>query len=72
MDSGKHTHFKTVTATINKAGKKHISILPSSAATDSNGAAKFTITAKNKTGNARITFKAGSVKKTMSVKVRGR
>lgn len=60
---------ETVTATINKAGKKHISILPSSAATDSNGAAKFTITAK-RVGTARVIFKAGSLKKSIIVRVR--
>ncbi len=59
-----------VTATINAAGKKRISITPKSATTDASGAATFTITAKKKTGSARVTFKAGSVKKSMTVKVR--
>jgi len=61
---------ETVTATINAAGKKRISISPTSSTTDSDGQATFTITAKNKTGNARVTFKAGDVKKSMTVKVR--
>ena len=61
---------ETVTATINAAGKKRIRISPTSAATDQSGAVTFTITAKKKTGNARVTFKAGSVKKSITVKVR--
>ncbi len=61
---------ETVTATINAAGKKRISVSPTSATTDASGAATFTITAKKKTGNARVTFKAGSVKKSITVKVR--
>ncbi len=61
---------ETVTATINAAGKKRISVSPTSDSTDENGQATFTITAKNKTGNARVTFKAGDVKKSMTVKVR--
>ncbi len=61
---------ETVTATINAAGKKRISVLPTSAATDASGQATFTITAKKKTGSARVTFKAGDAKKSMTVKVR--
>lgn len=60
---------ETITATINKSGSKRISILPTSASTDENGQAKFTITAK-RVGNARVTFKAGSLKKSIVVKVR--
>ncbi|HHT9113206.1 MAG: carboxypeptidase regulatory-like domain-containing protein [Planctomycetes bacterium] len=61
---------ETVTATINSAGKKRISVSPTSDSTDENGQVTFTITAKKKTGSARVTFKAGSVKKSMTVKVR--
>ena len=61
---------ETVTATITAAGKKRISISPTSGKTDANGEATFTITAKKKTGNVRVTFKAGSVKKPITVKVR--
>ena len=61
---------ETVTATINAGGKKRISVSPTSATTDASGAATFTITAKKKTGNARVTFKAGSVKKSITVKVK--
>ena len=65
---------ETVTATINSADKKHISVSPTSASTDVNGKASFTVTAKakkkKKTASARVTFKAGSVKKSITVKVR--
>ena len=61
---------ETVTATINQAGAKHISISPTSVTTDASGEATFTITATKKTGNARVTFKAGSAKKNITVKVR--
>ena len=60
----------TVTATTNKAGAKRISISPASAKTDASGEAEFTITATKKTGNAKVTFTAGDVKKKMTVKVR--
>mgnify|MGYP001579364964 FL=1 len=59
----------TVTATTNKAGGKRISISPSSQKTDADGEALFTITAKKKTGNARVTFQAGDLKRKMTVKV---
>ena len=58
-----------VTATTNMAGNKRISISPESAETDENGQAVFTITAK-KTGNARVTFRAGDVKESIIVKVK--
>jgi len=61
-----------VTAKVSSAGKKRISVLPKNTITDEDGQSTFTITAKNKTGNARITFKAGRVKRTLLVKVRGR
>ena len=61
---------ETVTATINAAGKSRISVSPTSNTTDASGEATFTITAKKKTGNARVTFKAGSVKKSITVKVK--
>jgi len=60
----------TVTATINAAGNKRISISPASAMTDENGEAVFTITAKKKTGAARFIFNAGSLKKSITVRVR--
>lgn len=58
----------TVTATINKAGKRYISIINSSTYTDANGKATHGIRAK-KTGSARVTFKAGRVKKSIIIKV---
>jgi hypothetical protein len=60
----------TVIATIGKAGKRRISISSASEVTDANGQAKFTITAKNKIGNAKVTFNADSLKKTLIVKVK--
>ncbi|MEK9144991.1 MAG: hypothetical protein AAB339_05220, partial [Elusimicrobiota bacterium] len=59
-----------VTATINATGKRLISISPSTQATDENGEAMFTITAKNKIGIARVTFSAGGFKKSITVKVK--
>jgi hypothetical protein len=58
-----------VMATINKSGKKRISILPESAVTDDEGKSTFTITALNKTGEAKVKFKAGELKKTLTVSV---
>ena len=60
---------ETVTATINAAGKKRILVSPISDSTDENGEATFTITAKKKTGSARVTLKAGDVKKSINVNV---
>ena len=60
----------TVTATTNNAGAKRISISPASDSTDENGQATFTITAKNKTGSARVAFKVGDAKMSMTVKIR--
>lgn len=59
----------TVEATVNAAGKKRVSVSPSSKETDDKGQAMFTINAKNKSGNAKITFKAGGLSKSISVKV---
>lgn len=59
-----------VTATVRKGDKKHVSVT-SSAVTDADGVATFTITGKKTTdNNAKITFKAGSLKKTITVRVR--
>uniref|UniRef100_UPI004024C1D4 hypothetical protein n=1 Tax=Candidatus Wunengus sp. YC63 TaxID=3367699 RepID=UPI004024C1D4 len=68
-DDGCAVEGETVTATINAAGKKRISVSPTSASTDENGQESFTVTAR-KTGNARITFKAGRVKKSITVKIK--
>ena len=60
---------ETVTATINAAGKRRISISPTSTSTDENGRATFTITARKKIGNARVTFKVGNWHTGMTVRV---
>ncbi|HHT9144103.1 MAG TPA: hypothetical protein ACFYD4_00255 [Candidatus Wunengus sp. YC61] len=60
----------TVTATIGKAGSRRISISSASEVTDANGQAKFTITAKDKIGKARIIFKTGNLKKSILVKIK--
>ena len=65
---GEGLEGQEVTATINASGKKRISVSPSSAITDENGRATFTVTAKKK-GNSKVTFKAGDVKKSIIVKV---
>ena len=46
----------TVTAVVNNKGKKLISVSPTSAVTDENGDAKFTIKAKNKKERQRSIF----------------
>src|SRR3990172_3950748 len=58
-----------VSATIKGAGKKRIGISPSSKTTGENGNAVFTITAKEMTGRAKVTFKVGSVTEQITVTV---
>jgi len=60
---------EAVTAAVNSAGKKRIYISPTNAVTDASGQAIFTITAK-KTGSARVTFQANSLRESISVKVK--
>lgn len=60
---------KIVTAKVNSAGKNRVSVSPQSATTDANGKAVFTITAGNKTGNARVKFRYENLKTTVKVKV---
>jgi hypothetical protein len=60
---------ETVTATVRKGDKKHVSVT-SSAVTGADGVATFTVTAKKKIGNAKITFKADSLKETIMVRVK--
>ncbi len=69
-DEGCAVEGETVTVTLTSASKKRVSVTPTSASTDASGQATFTITAKKKTGNARVTFKVGSVKKSITVKVK--
>ncbi|HAB52209.1 MAG TPA: hypothetical protein DCE80_08590 [Ignavibacteriales bacterium] len=59
-----------VRAKIGKFGNRRISVLPESQATDENGQAKFTITAKNRIGSTRVTFKVDNLRKSIIVKVR--
>ena len=61
---------ETVTAIINAIGKKRVSVSPTSVSTDENGQATFTIAAKNKIGSARVTFRAGDISKSLTVKVK--
>ena len=64
------TEGKIITATISKMGSKRVSVMPTSQVTDENDTAGFIITARNKVGNARVTFKADSQKISLTVKVR--
>ncbi len=61
---------ETVKAKVNAAGKKLVSISPTSNTTDANGQTTFTITAGKKTGKAKITFKSDCLKKSITAKVR--
>lgn len=58
-----------VTAKVNRAGRKRVSVSPQSAPTNANGEATFAITAKNKAGNARVQFRYEDLKTTVTVKV---
>ena len=61
---------KTVTAKIGKFGSKRISISSTSEITDEYGQAKFMITAGNKIGNVKVTFKTDNLKKSIVIRVR--
>ena len=61
---------ETIKAEINAIGRKIISVSPASGTTDSNGQVIFTITAEKKKGTAKVTFKSGCLKKSISVKVK--
>ncbi|MCF6155683.1 MAG: carboxypeptidase-like regulatory domain-containing protein, partial [Candidatus Brocadia sp.] len=54
-----------------RSGKKRITITPNSAVTDANGEARFTITATDRIGGAKIKFKdeSADLKMTVTVKV---
>jgi hypothetical protein len=67
--NGCSTEGKIVEAAVSKTGIKRISITPESQETDENGEAKFIITARNKAGNAKVTFREGILKKSFIVKV---
>lgn len=59
-----------VTATVKPGGKKFANVSPPGATTDDKGQVTFTITATDKTGNAKIEFKSGSEASTVPVKVK--
>ncbi|HHT9107866.1 MAG TPA: hypothetical protein ACFYD9_04370 [Candidatus Wunengus sp. YC64] len=61
---------KTVSATIGKNGNSRISLSSTNEVTDESGQVKFTITAKDKIGKAKVTFKTDNLKKSIIVKVR--
>ena len=61
---------KTVSATIGKNGNSRISISSTNEVTDESGQAKFTITAKDKIGKAKVTFKTDNLKRSIIVKVK--
>ena len=60
----------TVSAKVNKTYKKYLSVSPADQNTDGDGNAIFNITARNKAGKARIVFSAGSLKKTITVRIK--
>ena len=61
---------ETITANIAPSGKRFISISSTSRDTDANGEATFTITAKKKTGKAKITFQAEGQTKSITATVK--
>ena len=69
-DGNCSTEGKTVTIKLSTAGKKRVSVSPESGQTDSDGKAKFSITALNKPGNAKVTFVHEKIKEFVTVKVR--
>jgi hypothetical protein len=69
-DNGCPVADKDVTVKINTAGKKCITVSPASATTEESGVAMFTIQAKKAIGRARVKFKAGSLNKSIVVKVK--
>jgi len=69
-DNGCPVADKDVTVKINKAGKKCITVSPSNAITGASGEARFTIKAKKAIGRAKVKFKAGSLNRSIVVKVK--
>ena len=61
---------EAVTTRRTSDSQRRISVSPTSAWTDGNGQVTFRITAKKNIGNAKVTFKAGSAKKSITVRVR--
>jgi hypothetical protein len=69
-DNGCRAEGEYVTAAVNKAGKKRISVSPAGGTSDENGQIEFTIFAKKQAGKAKVTFKAGSLQESILIKVR--
>ena len=69
-DNGCMVEGEEVQVTINKAGKKCITVSPARATTEASGVARFTIQAKKAIGRAKVKFKAGSLNKSIVVKVK--
>ena len=69
-DSNCPVEGETVTATIGASGKKRISLSPASQTTNESGQVTFTITARKKTGKARVAFQAAGQKKSIVVTVK--
>ncbi|OHB47005.1 MAG: hypothetical protein A2099_05775 [Planctomycetes bacterium GWF2_39_10] len=59
----------SVKAKVKGSGNEYIKVSPKKQATDANGEAVFTIKAKNKAGNAIVTFKDGSLSTQVKVTV---
>ena len=53
-----------------RSDKKRMPVSPASQATNKNGQATFTITAKKQVGKARVTFQAAGQTKSMTVTVK--
>ena len=61
---------ETVTATIGRVDSKRVSVSSTEEITDEDGLAKFIISARDKMGNAKVTFEANNLRKSVVVKVR--
>ncbi|OHB40577.1 MAG: hypothetical protein A2Y11_00615 [Planctomycetes bacterium GWC2_39_26] len=59
----------SVRAKVEGSGNEYIKVLQRKQATNANGQAVFTIKAKNKAGNAIVTFKDGSLSTQVKVTV---
>jgi len=69
-EDGCSVEGEIVMATIGASRKKRISVSPTSQTTNENGQTTFTITAKKKTGKARVTFQAEGQTKIITVTVK--
>src|SRR3990167_101077 len=69
-EDGCSVEGETVTAKIAPSGKRLVSISSLNEITDTNGETTFTITAKKKTGKARVTFRAAGQKKSITLTIK--